>query len=190
LTGAIALLVAATAIAILATKSPHHTSTASSNGAASQSRSQPTTKGAPAGWTSYTDPSTGFTIAYPSTWRVQRSGTLTDFRDPASGAYLRVDHQQPPGPSPAGAWQALEPQFAAQYPSYQRIQITPTTFQGHQAAIWEYTYSDGGADLHAVDLGFVTGNYGFALNFQTHAPDWGSMQSTFDRFKSSFKAPS
>jgi serine/threonine protein kinase len=144
----------------------------------------------PRDWVSYRDPATGFTVAHPPGWTITTNGTLTDFRDPQSGAYLRIDYRQPPGPSPEGAWFALEPSFAADYPSYQRIRIVPTTYKGYRAAIWEFTYQDGGANLHAVDLGFIAGNYGFALNFQSHAADWEAMQPTFERFKESFKAPS
>jgi hypothetical protein len=143
----------------------------------------------PADWVSYRDPSTGFTISYPPTWTISTNGTLTDIRDPVTNAYLRIDHVQPPGPSPVGAWQTYEPTFAAQNSGYQRVQITATTFKGYRAAIWEYTYVDGVA-LHAVDLGFVAGSYGFALNFQTHASDWDRMQPYFQHFKDSFKAPS
>jgi hypothetical protein len=144
----------------------------------------------PADWVSYQDPATGFTVAHPPTWTVQTNGSLTDIRDPATNAYLRIDHVQPPGPSPEGAWQTYEPRFAAENDGYHRIQITPTTFKGFPAAIWEFTYTDGGAALHAVDLGFVTSSSGFALNFQTHAGDWDRMQTYFDNFKESFKAPS
>lgn len=144
----------------------------------------------PKGWVSYRDPATGFSIAHPPNWAVSTSGTRTDFRDPVSSAYLRVDHREPPGPSPAAAWYQYEPAFAAQNPNYHRIQITPTTYHGFQAATWEYTYSAGGADVHAVDLGFITPGHGFALNFQTPAANWGAMQPTFDGFKAAFKAPS
>ena len=100
-----------------------------------------------------------------------------------------MDHIQPPGPSPEGAWYAFEPRFAAENPGYQRIQITPTTYQGYRAAIWEFTYVGGGVPLRAIDLGFVTDRYGFALNFQTRADDWERMQPTFEAFKAAFKAP-
>jgi outer membrane biosynthesis protein TonB len=137
----------------------------------------------------YTDPQTGFTIAHPRGWSVRTEGTLTDFRDPDTGAYLRVDHISPPGPSPEGAWFELERSFAAENENYQRIRIEPTTYSGYRAAIWEFTYSSGGAQLHVVDLGFITPRYGFALYFQTRAGDWDRMQSTFQAFKDSFKAP-
>ena len=145
----------------------------------------------PANWVAYRDPSTGFTISHPPGWAITVSGTLTDFRDPTTGAYLRVDHRSPPDPSPEADWRAFEPSFAAANPGYRQIQITPTTYEGYRAATWEYTYGTGGASLHAVDLGFVVGNrYGFALNFQTPAADWDRMQPEFMAFQRSFRAPS
>ncbi|HEX2118714.1 MAG TPA: hypothetical protein VHF91_05995, partial [Acidimicrobiales bacterium] len=125
----------------------------------------------------------------PPNWSVRTDGTLTDFVDPETGAYLRVDHAQPPKPSPEGAWYELEPSFAAQAPNYRRIRIEPTTYAGYRAAAWEYTYTAGGAELRAVDLGFITPRYGFALNFQTRAQDWDRLQPVFQAFKDSFKAP-
>ena len=154
----------------------------------SPATTSPTATSIPDGWTPYHDPSTGFTIAYPSTWDVSTSGTLTDFRDPQTGTYLRVDHRQPPAASPEGAWYDLEPKFAADNDNYHRIRIGSTTYRNYPAAIWEFTYTDG-VDLHAADLGFVTGNYGFALYFQTHANKWDAMQPTFDQFKKAFAAP-
>ena len=144
---------------------------------------------APAGWVSYSDPATGFNIAHPPGWTVRTNGTLTDFADPVSGDYLRVDHRSPPG-SPTGDWYAYEPSFAAANPGYRRIQITPTTFDGYPAGLWEYTYAGGGTTLHAVDLGFAIGSrYGFALNFQTRDSDWAARQPLFATLERSFQAP-
>jgi hypothetical protein len=100
---------------------------------------------------------------------------------------VRVDWTASPGPSPEGAWRDLAPKFAARHTGYEEIGMAPTTFLGVPAATWEYRYHDGGADLHAVDLGFVTDRYGFAINYQSHEKDWQSMQATFDRFKQSFR---
>jgi hypothetical protein len=155
--------------------------------ASSSAASSPAT--AAAGTAPYTDPQTGFTITAPKNWAVHTDGTLTDFRDPDTGAYLRVDHVQPPGPSPEGAWYDLEQSFAATNANYQRIRIDPTTYSGYRAAVWEFTYSAGGADLHVADLGFITPHYGFALYFQTRAADWDRLQPTLQAFKDSFKAP-
>ena len=163
-----------------------------STAAGGGNRTATTARGAPApsgDRVAYTDPQTGFAIAYPKGWNVRTDGTLTDFRDPATGAYLRVDHIEPPGPSPEGAWFELEKSFAAENDNYERIRIEPTTYNGYRAGIWEFTYTSGGAQLHVVDLGFITPRYGFALYFQTRAGDWDRMQPTFQAFKDSFKAP-
>ncbi|HVF14588.1 MAG TPA: protein kinase [Acidimicrobiales bacterium] len=144
----------------------------------------------PGDWVPYADPITGFTISHPPGWDVIVDGTLTDFRDPATGAYLRVDHVEPPGPSPEGAWFEFEPRFAADHPGYERIRIEPTTYAGFPAAAWEYTYGGGGFRLRAVNLGFVTDRYGFALNFQTPGAEWDRLRPAFEAFKASFRAPS
>jgi serine/threonine protein kinase len=195
--GVVALLVVALVAVLLTSRNdddpPAQTAGggASTTAATSGSGSRGTTAPAPSAGNrvSYTDPQTGFTIARPSNWTVRTDGTLTDFRDPATGAYLRVDHIEPPGPSPEGAWFELEKTFAATNDNYRRIRIEPTTYSGYRAAIWEFTYSDGGADLHVADIGFITPRYGFALYFQTKVADWDRMQPVFQAFKDSFKAP-
>ncbi|MCW3044475.1 MAG: putative protein serine/threonine kinase [Actinobacteria bacterium] len=143
----------------------------------------------PIGWVRYTDPATGFVIAHPPTWTVVADGTRTDVRDPTSGTYLRVDHRTPPGASAVAAWQDQEKSFTAQYPGYRRQQLASATFDGFPGALWEFTYPVGGALLHAADLGFITGRYGFALYFQTKEGDWQRLQPVFESFKRSFKAP-
>ncbi|HXL41345.1 MAG TPA: serine/threonine-protein kinase [Actinomycetota bacterium] len=142
----------------------------------------------PSTWVRYTDPATGFVIAHPPTWTVVADGTRTDVRDPASGTYLRVDHRQPPGASAIGAWQDQEKSFKAQYAGYRRLQLAPTTFDGFPGALWEFTYPAGSL-LHAADLGFITGRYGFALYFQTTDSNWQRLQPLLESFKRSFKAP-
>ncbi len=121
--------------------------------------------------------------------RQNASGSAPGSPAPATGSYLRLAWTDSPGPSPEGAWEDLSQSFGASHDNYDEIRIDPTTFKGFDAAEWEYTYSEAGADLHAVDLGFVTGDYGFALNFQTDEAAWDDSQDTFDAFKASFGAP-
>lgn len=139
-------------------------------------------------WTPYAIEDTGFTIAHPPDWEVvARDETRIDFRDPDTGGYLRLDWTDSPGPDPAAAWEDLSDSFGASHENYQEVRIDPVSFKGYDAAEWEFTYSESGADLHAVDLGFVTGDYGFALNFQTREADWQAHQDIFEAFKSSFQ---
>ncbi|HUQ63765.1 MAG TPA: protein kinase [Acidimicrobiales bacterium] len=190
-----AILAIAALIAVVLTTSgddgepPPQTAGPSTSQAASPERADtgaPAEPDVPVSWVPYRDPATGFTIAHPPGWSVRRDGSLTDFRDSATGAYLRVDYTKSPGPSPVDDWYAFEPEFAAKNAGYRRMQITPTTYAGYPAANWEFTYGPG---LHAVDLGFVAGPYGFALNFQAPEKDWQRLQPIFEQFKSAFRAP-
>lgn len=141
----------------------------------------------PAGWRTFSIGDTGFVVAHPPGWdEIARGPTLTELRDPVSGTYLRVGWTETPGPSPEGAWKRLSGTFGAEHAGYDEIRIDPTTFKGHDAAEWEYTYSEGGAQLHAIDLGFVTGNLGFALNYQTHEEDWDASKRLWRSLQASF----
>ena len=147
-----------------------------------------TDRGVPSDWVSYTNPDVGYRIARPPGWQVQQvDRTRTDIRDPKTGSYLRIDWTASPGPSPVAAWQEYSKTFASRHEGYREIRIESTTYKGFDAAIWEYSYSSRGGRLRAVDLGIVTGKYGFALNFQTAEQAWEESQPTFDAFKAAFQ---
>jgi serine/threonine protein kinase len=145
----------------------------------------------PADWTTYTDPQSGYTVSHPPDWSIETGNAATsntDFVDPDTGAYMRVAWRSPPDPAGAqGAWEDYEPVFADRHAAegYQLLGIEPYEYRDYDAALWEYTY--GGS--HAVNLGFVTGDFGFALNFQTPEDEWDDMQDEFEAFKASFQPP-
>ena len=151
---------------------------------------QQTPAAVPNNWVEYQDADTRYRIAHPPGWSVVPLGdTRTDIRHPSNGSYLRVDWTDAPGDDPVAAWESFSETFGASHENYSELRIEATEYKGYDAAIWEFTYSEGAADLHAIDLGFVTGAYGFALNFQTRAEDWVSSQNTFERFQTSFEPP-
>lgn len=147
----------------------------------------------PGSWARYEDPSLGWSVATPPEWEVvpqSIDSTSVDFRDPGSGAYLRVDWITPPGDSAVAAWEQQSEAFAASHSDYVNLGIAPASFRGWEAATWEFTYTESGAELHALDLGFVIDDeYGFALYWQTHEEDWESFQNVFKILKRSFEAP-
>jgi hypothetical protein len=135
----------------------------------------------------YEDPATGYRVGYPAGWTVEQQGdSITDFRDPDTGAYLRMDWTATPGDDAAEAWEAASESFGARHDDYVEIRIDEATFAGHPAAEWEYTYSEGGAALHAINIGVVTDTYGYAFNFQTRAEDWAESQDLLEALKASF----
>lgn len=148
--------------------------------------------GLPSGWTTYTDPETGFEIEFPQGWQIEQDPTdtsSTDFQDASTGTYLRVDWTDAPGDDPVEAWENFAEDFSDRHANYREIQIEPATFKGYKAGVWEFTYTDGGADLHAVDLGFVTKNMGFALFFQSHEAHWSASQDLWEQLQDSFRPP-
>jgi eukaryotic-like serine/threonine-protein kinase len=140
-------------------------------------------------WSKYTDPATGFTIDYPSDWRVSREGNYTDFRHPKSAAALRVVVQDSNARSAESAWIELERRFRTEQQSYSRIRLEPSEFKSFNAATWEFTYERRNVQLHNLDLGVVTGAKGFTLNFESRQSDWDIVRAFMERFEDSFRPP-
>ncbi|MDQ4025637.1 MAG: serine/threonine protein kinase [Actinomycetota bacterium] len=139
------------------------------------------------GWETYEHPEAHYELAYPPEWTVEPvDDTAIDFRDPEAGTYLRIDWTRTPGDDAVAAWEAASESFGADHAAYDEIRIDEATFRGHPAAEWEYTYSEGGADLHAINVGIVTEEYGYAFNFQTHEEDWAESQALLEALKESF----
>jgi eukaryotic-like serine/threonine-protein kinase len=143
--------------------------------------------GVPAGWTAYQDPSGRFSIGYPAGWEVVPAGeSLTDFRDPATGAKLRVDWTDTPGADPAQAWRDLAARFGPSHDNYQEIGIGPTSYRDYNAALWEFRYGSS-PPIHAANLGFVTGGRGYALLFTAPEDQWAASQGTAEQFRQAFQ---
>ncbi|HEV2761174.1 MAG TPA: hypothetical protein VGV86_16560, partial [Acidimicrobiales bacterium] len=140
-------------------------------------------------WSEYTDPATGFRIDFPTDWRVSREGNYTDFRHPDSAAALRVVVQDSNSRSAEAGWLELERRFKAEQQSYSRIRLEPTRFRGFSAAEWEFTYTKADIQLRNFDLGVVTGDKAFTLNFEARAGNWSVVEAFMDRFQSSFRPP-
>jgi eukaryotic-like serine/threonine-protein kinase len=154
----------------------------------------PTTSPEPVGdTTSFVIGDTGFALDRPSSWIEVPAPTdadSTDFRDPSTGTYLRVDWTSTPGDDASQAWENLEGGFASRHDDYHRIRIEDVSFKDFdEAALWEFTWSEGGARLHAYDLGLVTndGEHGFALNLVARAESWEASQPLWRSFLKSFR---
>ena len=141
----------------------------------------------PAGWTPYQDPSGRYSIAHPPGWSVvARTATITDFRDPATGSYLRVDWTDAPKDDPTQDWREQAVVFARSHANYQEVSLGPATYRDYNAAVWEFTYGSG-TTVHATNLGFVTGGRGYALLFQTPEDLWASSQDLNQQFRDAFR---
>jgi len=141
----------------------------------------------PADWSSYSEPTEGWSLRYPPSWvRSDFSGQV-QFRDPATRWTLRVDYSTTPKASALLAWQQASPAFARALNAYQQIRLEPVVFQGTDAADLEFTYTDGGADLHVLDRTFIAGGRGFALYWQVPTQDYAASLPRFEQLAATFR---
>ncbi|HSJ43182.1 MAG TPA: serine/threonine-protein kinase [Euzebyales bacterium] len=142
---------------------------------------------APDEWMVHDPDDLPYRVAHPPGWEVVRqSATLTDVRDPRTGMYLRLDWVADRR-DPVAAWERQEESFAARHAGYERIQLRPTTYRGDRAALWEYRYREGGATLHAYNLGVNRGDNGFALNLQARQSEFDAARELWPYFLASHR---
>jgi hypothetical protein len=143
---------------------------------------------APAGWKTYQ--TEGWLVAVPAAYTPGTFNGAPQYKDTATGRTLRVSTTSAGG----GKSDAVQDRrfqaaaFAAKYPSYRQIAIKAVDYRGYEAADWEFTYTDGGAQLHALSRVFVVNGRGYSLFFQTHADDdWARARNDFDTIARAFK---
>ena len=110
-----------------------------------------------------------------------------DFRDPATGSFVRVEWTGTPGADPAGTWRELAGSFRGSNPGYEEIGIAPVAYRDYDAALWEFRHPSGGRMLHTGNLGFVTNGRGYALMLRTPEEQWAASQAVFEQFKQAFQ---
>jgi eukaryotic-like serine/threonine-protein kinase len=116
---------------------------------------------------------------------VPAGGPRVDFRDPATGVFLRVDWTATPGSDPVADWRNQSIGFAQRHPGYQEIAIAPATYRDYNAGLWEFRYGD--PPVHVANLGFVTGGKGYALYFSAPEDQWAASQPALDQFRQAFQ---
>jgi hypothetical protein len=133
----------------------------------------------PAGWYRYTD-ETGFSVAIPQGWSVQRSGTIVYFREPVGGRYLGIDQTDQPQLDPVADWAGKEAYRVGRgdFPDYRRIRLEEVPYF-QKAADWEFTYLVDGGRTHVLNRGFITSpNRAYGMWWSTPDSAWdGSLEA-------------
>jgi eukaryotic-like serine/threonine-protein kinase len=121
-----------------------------------------------------------YEVAVPAGWEERAaSGNRTDYVDPGTGAYLRVDHTDDPAPDPLEDWEAAAADFADRHEGYEQLRLERVDYRDYDAAVWEYRYREGGVTLHAVNLNLIDGDHAYALNLQSPEDDWDEVGDHF-----------
>jgi serine/threonine protein kinase len=159
--------------------------------------SQPATGAAPKvpmGWTTFSNPSGGYAVAYPSGWRrstgLARHGT--SFSE-GTGRYLKVESAHPPqvpaSGDPVPSWIRNEQYWSQRLPGYQLIgSVHGGSYHGMRAAIWEYTYVLNGRLTHGLNISFVSpsGRWGYSVLHLIPQDRWRSSQNLIRSFEQAF----
>jgi hypothetical protein len=125
----------------------------------------------PADWKTYDGE--GWRIRYPQGWELGSYRGQTQLRDPATHRTVRVGPATLSG-GPLAALTSVAGSFATAYPTYARLRLEQTADGG---AVWELTYTGGGAPLHAADYALLRAGRGFTVFTQARAADWAASQS-------------
>jgi serine/threonine protein kinase len=144
----------------------------------------------PPGWTSYRNEAGAYGLAYPRGWELSTSSANndTDVRGPG-GLLFRVQSSDHPR-DPMQAWTELEQDFAARHAGqdYQRISLGPGSYQGLDAAVWEFSYLQGGQRIRARDVTFKSpsGRWGYAVLLQAPLRSWDEARLLAPSFERAF----
>jgi serine/threonine protein kinase len=140
----------------------------------------------PRGFRWYHD-DTGFSVAVPDQWQVDKKGQRVYFRDPDSSRFLLIDQTNDPKDDPVADWQAQEHNRKGGYADYQRIHILPVDYY-RKAADWEFTYTGRNGRIHVRNRGFVTGDdQAYAIYWSTPDSQWSESLRYFNVFTETFR---
>jgi hypothetical protein len=135
----------------------------------------------------HTDP-TGFSVAVPLGWQVEREGPRVYLHDPDSAAYLLVDQTDDPAADPVVDWQQQEPAVARRLEGYTRIgEIEAVDFRGWQAADWEFVFGPG-QRTHVLNRNLITSpQKAYALYWSVPSSRWDAMRPVHEQVVASFQ---
>ncbi|MFC0628888.1 serine/threonine protein kinase [Kribbella deserti] len=143
----------------------------------------------PAGFKRHSDP-TGFSLAVPDDWNVERNGGRVYFREPDGGRFLLIDQTTQPKADPVADWRQQEQSRRDGYPEYQRIRIEAVDYFD-KAADWEFTYAGRNGRQHVLNRGVVTGpRRAYSIYWSTPNRQWDDSQETFRTITSTFQPAS
>ncbi|HEY4569226.1 MAG TPA: serine/threonine-protein kinase [Kribbella sp.] len=172
------------------TSSPATSRPASPSSRPSSAESPSTGPGAvPAGFERRTDP-TGFSVAVPTGWTVDRQNGRVYFREPGGARFLLVDQTDQPKPDPVADWRQQEAARKNSYNDYQRIRIEPVDYF-KKAADWEFTYTTASGRRHVLIRGVITSdNQAYGLYWSTPDSDWAESRSLYETITKTFRPAS
>ncbi|MER7402643.1 serine/threonine-protein kinase [Streptomyces sp. NPDC000070] len=127
----------------------------------------------------------GFAWATPDGWRRDvKTGAEVHYTSP-DGTQELVGKSSLARGDLLETWQTSE-RNAHQGQDYRKIRLAETTFRGHPAVVWEYTFTLRGVHWHARLLGFNVGGKSYQINTWYDSGTEAEALRTYERVKDSF----
>ncbi|HTZ29199.1 MAG TPA: serine/threonine-protein kinase [Streptosporangiaceae bacterium] len=128
----------------------------------------------PPGWHPYDDPG-WFAIRLPHGWRVtSKTSREVQFTGTPAGFVVVVAWRPRPQADPLADWEQQAAALAAADPSYHQISIGRVTYDGYNAADWQFTDVYQGLRIRAIDRTFIArpGQVSYAIELKGPAGQW------------------
>jgi eukaryotic-like serine/threonine-protein kinase len=144
--------------------------------------------GAPAGWGTLRNSAGAYRFAYPPGWHAssQPDSLHTATASGPNGQLFKVQSSDHPS-DPMDAWTKQERSFSSR-PGYQRIRLERGSYQGLDAAVWEFTQLEGDQPVHKLDITFkrADGRWGYAVLLQSPERSWSQTSRLAGEFERGF----
>jgi tRNA A-37 threonylcarbamoyl transferase component Bud32 len=148
----------------------------------------PPSGGAPAGWATLRNSAGAYSFAYPPGWHAssQSDSLHTATASGPDGQLFKVQSSDQPS-DPMRAWTEQERSFSSR-PGYQKIRLEAGSYQGLDAAVWEFTQLEGGQQVHKLDITFkrADGRWGYAVLLQSPERSWSQTSRLAGEFERGF----
>ncbi|MFI6335982.1 protein kinase [Streptomyces sp. NPDC050535] len=143
----------------------------------------------PAGYHLVTDKATGIAFPVPDDWKRGRSTSAqVNYADPTGLAGLTIDVVDPAGSDVLSHFLSIESNTKVNYPTYRKLRMQHTTFQGQPAAVWEFTFEGRVRVFRAIDFGFGReGDKEYDLYLSAPDKQWDTYRPVFDKVKAGFR---
>ncbi|MFH8568833.1 serine/threonine-protein kinase [Streptomyces sp. NPDC017993] len=144
----------------------------------------------PDGFRHAKEPGLGVSFPVPEGWKreVKDGGRQINYASTAELAALTINVLDFSSADQVQHFKEVEADLKVKYPSYKRLRLQDTVFQGDPAAIWEFTFMGRAREYRGIDLGFGReGAEEYAIYVSAPSANWPKYEQVFSHVKDGFR---
>ena len=147
----------------------------------------------PAGFHRAKEPAMGISFPVPDGWKreVKDGGRQVNYASESELAALTINVLDFSSADQVQHFKDVEADLKVEYPSYKRLRLQGTVFQGDPAAIWEFSFMGRVREYRGIDLGFGReGDKEYAIYVSAPSANWPKYEKVFSHVKDGFRKDS